>query len=107
MKLPNVISALIEAQNKLDADVYANCFTENAVVFDEGKTHKGRTAIRKWINEANKKYHTIMKPKSLEQSGDIVVLSTEIAGTFPGSSIILQYHFELENQLIRELKVIG
>ncbi|XZF14572.1 nuclear transport factor 2 family protein [Chitinophagaceae bacterium MMS25-I14] len=106
MKLPGIISALVAAQNGLNATAYAGCFTADAVVLDEGKVHTGKTAIKAWIEDANEKYHTAMKPLSLEQTGANAVLTTELSGTFPGSPIVLQYHFELEGELIRRLEII-
>ena len=34
--------------DKSDSEAVAQCFTENAVVKDEGHTFKGRAAIRQW-----------------------------------------------------------
>ena len=42
MNLPKVITDLVEAQNNFDSLAYAECFSETAVVFDEGKTHTGK-----------------------------------------------------------------
>jgi len=68
MNLPEILSDLIEAQNNFDNVTYANCFSETAVVYDEGKTHKGRKAIELWIKESNEKYQSVMKP--LEYTGN-------------------------------------
>ena len=45
--LPKVIVDLVEAQNNFDSKAYANCFSQTAVVFDEGKTHQGQQEIEK------------------------------------------------------------
>jgi len=45
MNLPEVVSELVRTQNNLDSVAYANCFSETAVVYDEGKTHHGRKEI--------------------------------------------------------------
>lgn len=107
MNLPKVIEALVVAQNSYDSLSYANCFAETAIVFDEGKTHTGRTAIEKWIAKANEKYKTVMKPIGFEEKGKISILTAENSGTFAGSPVVLQYHFEIENGLIESLKVTG
>ena len=91
MKLPNVILELVKAQNEFDSVAYANCFTENAEVFDEGKTHNGKTEIEKWIDKANKDYEATMKPLDYNETENI--LSAETSGNFPGSPIVLKYHF--------------
>lgn len=104
MNLPAVVTELIKAQNNFDSTAYANCFTETAVVFDEGKTHKGRTAIKSWIDKANKEYHAVMKP--LEYSATQQTLKTEVSGTFPGSPVTMIYHYEFEAELIQSLKIV-
>lgn len=105
MNLPKVITDLVNAQNSFDSVAYTNCFTETAVVFDEGKTHNGRVEIQHWIEESNEKYRSVMKPLGYAENGNIGVLSTEISGTFPGSPIVLKFNFEMVDGLIQQLKV--
>jgi len=105
MNLPNIITTLVNAQNQYNSHSYADCFTDNAVVFDEGKTYNGKTEIENWISKANNEYKTIMKPLNYDEKENI--LSAEISGTFPGSPAILKYHFELNNELIQSLKITG
>lgn len=105
MNLPKVISDLVNAQNNFDSIAYANCFSENAVVFDEGKTHNGRLDIQQWIDESNEKYKSVMKPLEYTENGTSSVLSAECSGTFPGSPITLKFHFEIIDGQIQHLKV--
>ena len=105
MKLPNVIADLTKAQNNFDSVAYANCFSETATVFDEGKTHNGKTEIQQWIEKANEEYQAVMKP--LEYSAIEEVLKAEVSGNFTGSPIVLTYHFRLQNGLIESLKITG
>ena len=105
MNLPKVIADLVTAQNQFDSLAYANCFSETAVVFDEGKTHTGKKAIREWIDESNKKYKSVMKPLSIAHEGKTSVLSAECSGTFDGSPIVLKFHFDMKDELIQALKV--
>lgn len=104
MNLPNAVTELVKAQNNFDSAAYANCFTETAVVFDEGKTHNGRTEIKDWIDKANKEYQATMKP--LDYSEAEQTLKAEVAGNFPGSPAILTYYYEFEDGLIRSLKIV-
>lgn len=104
MNLPKVVAELIKAQNNFDSTAYANCFTEKAVVFDEGKTHTGKTEIKNWIDKANKEYQAVMNP--IEYSETQQTLKTEVSGTFAGSPIIMTYYFELDSGLIQSLKVV-
>lgn len=103
MNLPNVIADLAAAQNNFDSVAYANCFSETAVVFDEGKTHTGKTAIKNWIEKANQEYKAVMKP--LEYSPAQQTLQAEVSGNFAGSPIVLTYQFELKDGQIQSLKI--
>lgn len=104
MNLPKVVTDLVNAQNSFDSIAYANCFSETAIVFDEGETHNGRKEIEHWIDKANKKYRAVMKP--VEYSETKQTLKTEVSGTFPGSPILMTYHYEFENGLIQSLKIV-
>lgn len=104
MNLPKAVEEIVKAQNNFDSVAYAKCFTETAVVFDEGTTHNGRKEIEKWIDEANKKYQATMKP--LEYSEKAQTLKTEVSGAFPGSPITMIYHFGFEGELIQSLKIL-
>lgn len=103
MDLPKVVAELVKTQNNFDSVAYAECFTETAVVFDEGKTHTGRKEIENWIEKANKKYQATMKP--LEYSEIEHTLKTEVSGNFPGSPVTMTYYYEFEDELIQSLKI--
>ena len=105
MNLPEVIQDLVKTQNNFDSAAYANCFSETAVVFDEGKTHHGRKEIEHWIADANERYKATMKPVSFEETENI--LKAEVSGNFPGSPIVLSYHIKLKDGLIESLKITG
>lgn len=107
MNLPKVVSDLIKAQNNFDSIAYANCFSETAVVYDEGKTHKGSKEIEHWIADANERYQATMQPLSFEEKETGSVLTAEASGKFDGSPIILKYHFVLKGEKIEHLKITG
>ncbi|MNJ91833.1 hypothetical protein D3C87_94880 [compost metagenome] len=104
MNLPEVITELVTAQNQFDSKAYAACFSETAVVFDEGKTHIGKSEIENWIEKANQTYRAAMHPvkySDLEQT-----LEAEVSGNFPGSPLVLTYQFELKDGQIQSLKIV-
>lgn len=105
MNLPKVVSDLVKAQNEFDSKAYADCFTETAIVHDEGKVHTGKTEIEHWIAESNENYRSTMKPLHFLENGASAVLSAEVSGTFPGSPLALKFHFEIIDGLIQSLKV--
>ncbi|TDW51647.1 hypothetical protein EV144_101323 [Flavobacterium sp. 270] len=107
MNLPKVLSDLVKTQNNFDSVAYANCFSETAVVFDEGKTHIGRKEIEHWIADANERYEAVMKPIDFEEKESESILKAEVSGNFEGSPIVLNYHLEITDGLIKSLKITG
>lgn len=105
MNLPNTIAALVTAQDNFDSHRYANCFSETAIVLDEGKTYNGRAEIQRWIQKANDEFRIVMKP--LEYSETEETLKAEVSGNFDGSPAILTYHFALHEGKIQSLKITG
>lgn len=103
MNLPRIIAELVKNQNKFDSAAYARCFTETALVFDEGKTHNGKAEIEQWIDKSNKEYNATMEPLDYDEKENM--LSAEISGSFPGSPVILKFHFQFSNGLIQSLKI--
>jgi|SRR5688572_31617106 ketosteroid isomerase-like protein len=104
MNLPKVLADLVAAQNNADSSAYANCFSDTALVFDEGKKHTGKAAIKSWIANANQAYKTKMKP--LDYSATKQTLEAEISGTFPSSPLVLTYQFEIKEGQIQSLKIV-
>lgn len=107
MNLPKIVSELVRTQNNFDSVAYANCFSETAVVYDEGKTHKGRKEIEHWIADANARYEATMQPLSFEENEAESILKAEVSGKFDGSPFVLTYHLEIADELIQSLKVTG
>ncbi|KRB55585.1 hypothetical protein [Flavobacterium sp. Root186] len=105
MNLPEVIKDLVNAQNNFDSSAYTNCFSETAIVFDEGKNHKGKTEIKSWIEKATKEYNAKMKALSFEGDAEKGELKAEVSGTFPGSPLVLTYDFEFDGGYIGSLKI--
>lgn len=105
MNLPKVVQDLVNAQNNFDSPRFANCFSETAIVFDEGKNYTGKTEIKNWIEKSSKEYNAIMKPISFEGDSKNASLKAEVSGTFPGSPLVLTYIFEFESEHIQSLKI--
>ena len=51
-----------------DGEAVSQCFTENAVVKDEGHTYKGRAAIKQWKTGTSTKYEYTSEPVACEES---------------------------------------
>src|SRR5258705_3338677 len=105
MKLPKVIADLIAAQDKYDSKAFAENFSDDAIVQDEGKTYHGKTEIRQWNEMTNAKYKTKYEPLEVTTKGDKIILEAKISGTFSGSPAIIKYHFETKNGKITSLHI--
>ncbi|UII29108.1 nuclear transport factor 2 family protein [Fulvivirga maritima] len=104
MNLPPVVTHLVRAQDNFDSVAYSNCFSATAVVHDEGKTYQGKAEIQNWIDKANKEYQVSMEPVEYDERDHI--MNAKISGNFPGSPVVLSYHFDFEGDLIKRLKIV-
>ena len=102
--LPDPIAAYLEADKRGPDDV-ARCFTAQGVVTDEGQTHVGRDAIKAWKAESSTLYTYTQEPFALEQVDGLHVVSSHVAGSFPGSPIDMKLVFRLERGLIASLGI--
>lgn len=107
MNLHKVVASLVEAQNSHDSQAYVECFSDTAIVHDEGKTHKGKSEIQSWIEQSDREYHTELTPLNYEGTETEGLLSAEVSGEFPGSPAILKFHFGLKDGLISSLSIAG
>lgn len=103
--LPKQIAAYFAAESRGDAVALAQCFADDAVVHDEGRTMNGVAAIKQWNAEARKKYqHTVEPLAALERDGKTVVIG-KVSGNFPNSPITLAHIFALEGGKIASLEI--
>jgi hypothetical protein len=105
IQLPEPVAAYFTA-DKTDGEAVSRCFTDNAVVKDEGHTYNGRAAIKKWKEDVSAKYTYICDPLACEHQNGKVVVTCRIVGNFPGSPVDLRFFFELEGHKIASLEAI-
>jgi len=105
LNLPKPVAAYFTA-DKGDGEAVSRCFTEDAVVKDEGHTHKGRAAIKAWKTDASAKYQYTCEPLACEESDGKTVVTSHLVGNFPGSPVDLRYFFRLEGDKIASLEVV-
>ena len=105
LELPGPIAAYFAADKK-DGAAVARCFTEAAVVKDEGRTYRGRAAIRQWKEDASTRYQYTSQPFACEQRDGAVVVTSRLTGNFPGSPVNLRFFFVLEGDTIASLEIV-
>lgn len=103
--LPETIAAYFAA-DKGDIELLAQCFTEDAIVKDEGHIHTGRAAIKTWKTEASAKYQYTCEPFLCEESASQTIVTSRLVGNFPGSPVDLRFCFKLEGGKIGALEII-
>ncbi len=106
LHLRKPIAAYFEA-GPTDNEAVVQCFTDNAVVTDEGRTYQGRAAIRQWKSDVSKKYTYTSEPYGSEEKDGKTIVTSRLTGNFPGSPVDLRFLFGLEGNKIRSLEIIA
>jgi hypothetical protein len=104
IELPSAIAAYFNA-DKGDPDAVAACFTDDALVTDEKKQHRGKDAIRAWKTESSSAYTYTTEPFAIATEDGKTIVTSHLVGNFPGSPIDLRYFFRLEGDKIAELEI--
>ncbi|ALZ75278.1 nuclear transport factor 2 family protein [Rheinheimera sp. F8] len=105
IELPESIKQYFSAGNIADLQGLQDCFTKDAVVFDEGGAFRGLAAIAAWFSEARQKYQFSATPLSITTKDQHQLVLASVSGNFPGSPIQLQYAFLLHDDKIQSLQI--
>jgi len=103
--IPALLADYIISQNTQDSEAFTRLFADDATVQDEGKNYTGKSAIKNWIEIANEKYQTTVKPVACSVNGEETVLTLMMSGNFPGSPLAADFHFKIVNNRISHLHV--
>jgi hypothetical protein len=103
--IPKPIAAYFEGNARLDVDAMLAPFAEDAVVSDEKRTHRGRQAIRAWIEQATIGNQAVVTPQSVAPDDADQLVVAKVAGAFPGSPITLTFRFTLADGRIVRLAI--
>lgn len=106
IKLPQSIETFFETSNSYDSSLLAECFAGDAVLYDEGMTHRGPAAIKEHFEKANNDLSVKTEvTAAVEKNGGVTVTAT-ITGNFDGSPVALDYYFTLRDHKISSLKIV-
>lgn len=89
-----------------DSAAIARCFTENAIVKDEGHTYNGLAAIRQWKTDSSMKYTYTSEPFACEEKDGKTIVTSRLTGNFPGSPVDLRFFFRVEGTSIASLEIM-
>jgi len=105
IKLPPVIQKYVDSNNRHDVDSILSCFSDGAVVCDEGGEFRGRETVRRWILKTIETYKFQLTPLSVKGEKPGIVVAIKVSGAFPGSPVTLDYHFTIERDKILSLTI--
>jgi len=105
MNIHPTIANYIAACNARDTSDLVACFTPDATVIDEGKTHQGHEEIRAWADHSQASYSFTMVATKVEQKGEATEVTCMVSGDFDGSPIDLKFLFSLSGDKITSLKI--
>ncbi|MDQ0727980.1 nuclear transport factor 2 family protein [Microbacterium sp. W4I20] len=97
-ELPAAVHGFVDGWQSGDADKVEALFTENAVVTDEGHTHRGKDEIRTWIRNTIHLFTTTLTFLGGREVGGMVGASYRLEGDFPGGVVALEYQFHLDEE---------
>lgn len=88
----------------------AQCFTEDALVVDEDREHRGRAAITAWQASLATKFAFTTEVLSAESAStevntSEVTVRARVTGNFPGGTVDLRFLFALDGGLITRLEI--
>ncbi|MEN1993382.1 MULTISPECIES: nuclear transport factor 2 family protein [Gammaproteobacteria] len=104
LDLPEPIAAYFTADQH-DGRAVARCFTPDGRVLDEKKIHTGTAQIEAWKDASSAKYTYVVQPRKVETLDRTCIVTSEVAGNFPGSPVQLRYAFTLERDKIASLEI--
>ncbi|MFI6763625.1 nuclear transport factor 2 family protein [Micromonospora sp. NPDC050417] len=104
--VPPAVTGYFAATENGDRDALVASFAEDAVVLDEGRTHRGRAEIRQWRDEVATAYEYTVEVLSAEPDGpDGYLVTARLEGNFPGNTVDLTFRFILRDNLIARLEI--
>jgi len=105
ISLPPGVARFIDASNARDLDAAIDCFAEDAVVEDEGRTHRGIAEVRAWKQATEERFHYTIEPTGVDERAGRSLVRGILAGNFPGSPVELTYDFRLVDDTIESLRI--
>jgi hypothetical protein len=105
IELPPVVATYFDADRDGNIDAILACFTEDAMVQDEGKMNQGHEAVRAWKIKSSNAYNYTSVPFSVTIEAGRTIVTSRLTGDFPGSPLNLSYFFTLRDGKIAALEI--
>ncbi len=105
-KLPKTVQTYVEAYNARNREEAVACFSDDALVHDEGKDDRGGKEITEWVGETIENFQHLLTPGKVEGDEQKPVVAMTVSGSFPGSPVTLAFHFTMEKEVIAQLIIV-
>jgi ketosteroid isomerase-like protein len=104
---PEIVTRFMKAAAERNYEAAAACFTEDAVVEDESRSHRGRNAIRRWQEGTRAKWQYSVTETGGKPDAEVgYVVSAHLSGNFPGGEADVEYRFRFRGDLIAYLRIV-
>lgn len=105
-QLPAVVRSYLAAHAARDADTAVRAFAADAVVTDEGRTHRGTDEVLEFLRSAGGQFTYTTELIGAERIDDAHWVATNrLEGDFPGGVAELRYRFTVVDDLVTELVI--
>ena len=106
VELPAVIDRYVVAHGAKEVDTAITCFTADATVVDDGRTHTGADDIKTWLGASSPEWNYTSTPTAFRKADDThYVVVQHVVGDFPGGVVDLNFRFTMRDGLISHLAI--
>lgn len=102
---PKPIDAFIQATHDENINALLDCFTESAVIADEGREFRGPEQIKGWSDTHYIGARVRLDILDVRHTGHEVVLNCKVDGNFPGGPFQFAFYFTLMDDKIASLAI--
>ncbi len=100
-----LIAQLVPPMITHKSDAVVACFTDQAIVKDEEREHRGLTAIKALIEDTFQNYQFNVEVLEVTGGGDEISFNGRVSGTFDGSPIELRHQITVRHGKIASLVI--
>jgi len=95
--LPDTVRDYLTAHTARDTETALAAYTADAVVTDDGHTHRGTAEIRGWLQQSSTEYTFTTEFTGAQRVDDRQWIAvSHLEGDFPGGVVDLRYRFTLD-----------
>ncbi|MCH3965439.1 MAG: nuclear transport factor 2 family protein [Clostridium sp.] len=109
-QLPKPIETHFQATNTGDSVTFLSTFAEDAVVIDEGREYRGKTAIKEWSDRDYFGDHLMLEVTNAVQDAEEIVVTAKSDGDYDKTGLpdplYLDFHFTVKGDKVTRLRIV-